>query len=220
MRIVALVLLLSTCSNGGSPPPPPVETFEQMLLRTEGVTCADVTYHDYWPVPDCRKINAAWDAGRKRVVLVYPEAAQIQMSAVTFYRPKLTHRPDRPYPLIADVPGNPRGLTYMEGGILITYAHEEIIEHETVHALTYLLDGMKVREPAAIQQDMGGYFASDFLYRPFSWYLIACHGTPDDPFGEAGNRTSCTQPFSGPLDWRDQILAMTRDSGVAALDGR
>jgi hypothetical protein len=195
LRIVALPLLLLSCRDP-SPPPSPPESFPQMLQRTEHVSCADITYHDYTydAAPDCQLIYEAWVRGRALVARVYPLATEYKMVGINFYRPKLIIVPEKPYPLL-DLPGNPRGLTYVMGGVQITYSYEAVIEHETVHALLFLIDGLRVREPSAVAADMGGYSPSDFLYIPFYFYLIGCHGTPDDPFGQPGNRASCLQPY-------------------------
>jgi hypothetical protein len=193
---VLLLVILTGCSQTHRPPVPPPETFEQMLTRTEFVTCADITYHDYGDAPDCRLVYEAWVRGRNRVARIYPTAAEYKMVGISFYRPKTVFVDDRPYPLIADVPGNPRGVTYTLGGLQIVYSYEHVVEHEAVHALMFLLDGLKVREASAVSVDMGGYPPESFENIPFYFYLIGCHGTPDDPFGELGNRASCVLPYA------------------------
>lgn len=204
--IACWVFLVVACSKSPAPAPPvPAETFDRQLYRTELVTCEQITYHDYGETPDCRRIVEAWTRGRNRVTAIYPQAREIRMVSVTFYRPKLIQVPERPYPLIADALGTPRGVTYVQGGVMIVYAYEEVIEHEATHAVVFLLDGLKVREPARIAEDLGGYHETDFRFVPFYFYLITCHGTPDDPFGEPGNRASCVEPFRGPADWRGRI---------------
>jgi hypothetical protein len=208
--LASLLFLLSlsslSCGGNSRPIPPRIpETFEQRLQRLENVSCAQITYHDYGDAPDCQRIYEAWVRGRNRVSRIYPLASEMRMSGVSFYRPRLMQVPEREYPLLADVPGNPRGVTYISGGLQIVYSYEEIVEHEAVHALVFLVDGLKVREAQMAEQDMGGYQPGDFQHLPFYFYLVACHGTPDDPFGESGNRGSCVDPFRGPPDWRTRV---------------
>jgi hypothetical protein len=196
-----IALTLAACHHPVPVPTPSPEAFEQMLFRTERVTCADITYHDYGDTPDCKLVYEAWVRGRNRVAAIYPVAAEYKMVGIGFYRPRLLWVDDRPYPLIADAPGNPRGLTYVQGGVQITYSYEHVIEHEAVHALVFLVDGIKVRPPDAVTQDMGGYRPEDFLNLPFYLYLIGCHNTPDDIFGDGppGHRTGCVLPYVSPV---------------------
>lgn len=208
--LVAVVLLLQACSDKAAPTPTPapvVETFEQMLARTEFTTCAQVVYHDYGDAPDCRKIYDAWHRGKAKVAKQHPSGnLDWSMGIVSFYRPRLLQVPEKPYPMIADIAGNPRGVTYLSGGVQIVYAYEETIEHEAIHALTFLVEGNVPRTPEAIAADMGGYTKDQFQFlETFPRYLIMCHGTTDDLYGVRGDRASCAQPFSGPPNWRESI---------------
>lgn len=203
------VLLLASCASGKpNKPPPPPETFEAMVLRTEYASCETLTNHDYAPAPDCRRLYDAWHRGLKRFKDKFPEKnSDWSMGAIQFYRPRLMQAAEKPYPLIADTPGNPRGISYTSGGVAILYAYEEVVEHEMLHVLTFLSDAFVERTPEMIAADMGGYSPSDFQYVPFYWFWITCHGTPDDPFGEPGNRASCLAPFPAPAGWREEIQA-------------
>src|ERR1051326_5390691 len=84
---VLLILLLASCTPARVPVPPPAETPEQRLIRTEGVSCADISAHAEGDAPDCQQLVAAFDRGRKRVLRLYPQAESVKMSAVAFYRP-------------------------------------------------------------------------------------------------------------------------------------
>src|SRR3990167_7256238 len=54
---LALILILSGCGRGAPVPSPQPETFEAMLLRTKGVTCAEITNHDEGTTPpSCQRI--------------------------------------------------------------------------------------------------------------------------------------------------------------------
>lgn len=181
---------------------PTVETFDDMLERTEGVNCTILTTHMEGDAPDCHRIYEAWVRGRSRVARVNPEAARIRMDAVSFFRPTLYWVPEKPYPLIADyiLPGETephdyyRGFMYPYGGLQITYSYEEVIEHEAVHAILFLLFGHQRRTDEMIEAESGGYVpAADELY------MIGCHSTSDDLWGDGppGNETACQLPYPG-----------------------
>jgi len=209
MRLALLLLILAGCNGNPAPAPPPppvtipdpvpVETFEQRLIRTEGVSCAEITAAHSGEPPSCERIVAAWERGKARVAALYPAAANVRMSAFWFYRPELVYHESKPYPLIYDYL-NPDGTPheYKRGDFStavvpqMLFSYPEVVEHEAVHALTWLLDGQRIRTPEAIAADQGGVTVFGL---PYYWYLITCHGTPDDPFGEPGNRGSCTQPY-------------------------
>lgn len=89
------------------------------------------------------------------------------MASIDFLMPQIGPSPSgKPYPVIHGL--DVRGFMSVLGGPpLIAYSYEEVIEHETVHAL--------------------GVLAGAATYRNF------CHGTPDDPFGEPGNISSCIE---------------------------
>jgi hypothetical protein len=59
----------------------------------------------------------------------------------------------------------------------------------------YMLNRQASRTDAAIAADDGGYPDWRSWMVPFPAYLIYCHGTPDDPFGQLGNRASCALPY-------------------------
>lgn len=208
--VFAVLLILTGCANRQPPSPPvppvvivhpePVETFDERLWRTEGVLCVDITQVQSGSPADCKRLVEAWTRGRSRVAAIYPEAANVRMSAFWFYRPELVSHESKPYPLIYDYlnpDGTPheywRGFFYSDFTPQIVYSYEEVVEHEAVHAIAWAVAGQRVRTAADITADTGGVYVQAGL--PFPWYLITCHGTPDDPFGEPGNRGSCMQPF-------------------------
>lgn len=201
LALALLALLIASCIHHVHTPA--IETFEQHLERTEGVTCLAITAHEDGDAPNCRKLYEAFVRGRNRVAAVYPEAARVPMSAFTFVRPKLYWVDGKPYPLIIDywLPGASapheylRGITYVPPSysFLIAYAYEQVVEHETVHAMGWYLDKARQRTPADISADSGGYTppAQEF-------WRITCHGTPDDPFGTPHDRGGCAMPYDGP----------------------
>lgn len=150
------------------PPSPPPETFEQFLLRTELVRINDLTSHDPSnPTPDYKLIYEAFVRGRVRVAAYDPKAADIQMYQLSFFQPRLEMSPSgKPYPVIAGA--DVRGRSFFSR---IEYSYEQVVEHETVHALLWILG-----------HDI---------------YPIGCHGTPDDPFGVPENVSSCIEKRSG-----------------------
>ena len=163
-----------------------VEAFDAMLLRTELQTCDDITSHGSTAPPDCRRIYEAWDRGRERVSIVYPEALTLTMGSVWFYQPPTQPSPSgKPYPVFVDQ--DIRGRTITDGFLQINYSYEEVVEHETVHALVFILDGLKRRTESARQASAIDQRTQEFLWE------IACHGTPDDPFGVLGNIASCIE---------------------------
>lgn len=184
----------------------PLETYSQMLQRTEGVNCETITYHDDTlniPAPDCKAIVDAWTKGRNDFYLIYKDkrALDIKMSQVTFIRPRLGWYEGKPYPLLMDTVGNPRGYSWITPYPLIEYSYPEVIEHEAHHMIGYLLYPLLSRSPEDIAIDNGGYTPSDWQgwgYFPL-WYIY-CHGTTDDPFGLRGKRDSCVSPYSGPIN--------------------
>lgn len=215
--VVLFLLLLASCGrNVTAPPvpappvtvpdPAPVETFEERLWRVEGVSCGDITVAHSGIPPNCEAMVAAWERGRVRVISEIPEAANAKMSVFWLYRPELVYHPSKPYPLIYDFL-NPDGTPheYKRGNFSadivpqITYSYEAVVEHEVVHALTWLYAGQRVRTDEAIAADQGGVYVPPG--QPYYWYMITCHGTPDDPFGEPGNRLSCAEPWT-PLSHR------------------
>ena len=200
---ILLIFCLTSCRHDGILPNVP-ETLDQRLQRTEGLTCEWLTGHDPTDdlVPDCLKIVAAWERGKARVVKIYPDATNIKMGAVQFYRPKLYWVQDKVYPLIDllggtnSIPYYSRGYTSPSGPILITCSYEECYEHETVHALVRLLDGERRRKDADIQADSGVAAGYPLTY----FYQILCHNTPDDSVGDGppGKRDGCVLSYSGP----------------------
>jgi hypothetical protein len=186
--IVLLLIFLAACR--GRYIPPPVESYDQVLRRTEGVTCADITGHADGPEPSCARIVDAFGRGRNRVAAVYDQARDIHMDAIVFLRPALLWPEDKPYPVIANWTGTPRGVFVVEPPQLILYAYENCVEHEVVHFLMYRLFPDRMRTAEAIAADPGSAF--DVLDK---LYMVQCHGTSDDLFGEPGNRGSCALPY-------------------------
>lgn len=170
-KLLAVLLLLTSCAKSvKTEPPSPVSDLGAaglQLMEHEATTCERITAHDSPDEPECQRVYAAWLRGKQRVEAVYPEAANIKMGMVDFLKPQTESSPSgKPYPVIRGF--DVRGFMSVLGGPpLIAYSYEEVIEHETVHAL--------------------GFLVGAATYRNF------CHGTPDDPFGESGNVSSCIQ---------------------------
>ncbi len=183
------------------------ETFEQMLLRTEGVTVSDISGDasenaNQTPV-NPKLVHAAFVRGRNRVIKVYPAAADVKMSQIIFYRPKIYFNidPTKPYPLINEAPeGLPpvwiRGVTSPAGPVFVQYAYEQCIEHETTHAIVRILDPSRLRTPEAINNP-ADTDQKDSQY----FFQITCHDTSDDLMGDGppGNRTSCALPYGAGI---------------------
>lgn len=157
------LLVMSACHRPGQVQAP--ESFAMMLQKTEGVSCADITGYDSGNPPDCRLIYEAWSRGRRRIDRAFSPIHRFTMHDVSFLKPYTIMIPEKAYPVIP--PWNVRGITFTAGGVLIDYSYEAVIEHETTHALGFLL-GLP------------------------GWEHF-CHGTPDDPFGEPGNISSCIE---------------------------
>jgi hypothetical protein len=199
VKLAIVLAIPASCAKAVHLQPP--ESFEQKLQRTEGVSCADLTYHEdeLIPAPDCQAIVAAWTAGRADMARIYPAAASIPMSRVSFIRPALAWYDGKPYPLIVNQVDHPAAYSMASPIVSIFYAYVEAIAHEAHHVLGAILIGSQARTAEAIAQDDGGVQPSDWQglgYFPL-WYIF-CHGTPDDPFGRPGDRRSCSQPYSGP----------------------
>lgn len=187
--LFVLILVVAACRHRTPVQPPPAETFEEMLFRTEYTHCEVIIAHAEGEAPNCRLLYEAFTRGRKRVTALYPQAAEIKMSAVTIYRPKRLWVEDVEYPLIEEVPSQPRGVFYPDPPF-IQYSYEAVVEHEAVHFLLWILQPDRTREPAMILADPGD--ANNIM----AWFWqIGCHGTPDDPFGQRGNRASCVASF-------------------------
>ena len=207
MRRIWFCFLLVACHArvplAPPPPPAPLETLDAFLQRTEGVNCADITYHDYEPAPDCRQVYEACVRGRNRVARLFPEAMSIRLSMVNLTRPELFWIDEKPYPLIKSGKpvGDPgyyeRGRTIDIGGMWIFYAYPQVLEHEWGHAAGLMYGRARTRTPEAIAADDGGF---DPAPSPFPWAYIFCHNTPDDPLGDgpARNRGGCVAPYDGP----------------------
>jgi hypothetical protein len=208
--IFSALILMTVARNGYS------ETFDQWILRWHGVTCDQITQHaSGTPKPDCRKIVAAFDRGVRRAVQLWPRAVETRLREIVFYRGPVFW----PYgpigqsePLLANVPNTPAAYTSVVGSIpFMLYAYEETIEHEVVHYLGFKYAWDVNRELWAVTADDGQWKGWD-LNVPMPWWWILCHGTPDDPFGEAGNRRSCLQPYSGEVPERTIPLTVPRQS--------
>ncbi len=159
----------------------------QVSVKTPSL-CDQLTDHAEGDAPSCEKIQQAFNRGCDRVKKVY--SVCIPITDVLFLRPARVLTVEKPYPLIRGFGGEiVAAQTSVAFPCLIIYAYEEAIEHEAVHCAVHYLDGNKKRAAWAIAADPGqdaslGPPAEDF-------WTITCHGTPDDPFGIPGKRTSC-----------------------------
>jgi hypothetical protein len=193
------LLILTGCTGTQVPvvpPPAPVETFCQMLYRTENVTCDELRSHQEGDdLPDVQRIYDALVRGRNRAAGIYPNVADIKFARVSLYRPQRYYDvfPTRPWPLIigwhdytTDMDVYIRGIFYPET-MSINYSYEEVLEHEIIHALVYLAtDTLIERLPEFITP------ASPEQYL----FQVTCHGTVDDPFTRDGDTSACIAPLS------------------------
>lgn len=140
--ILPLVALLafSGCRNRPArvlSPPEPMETFEQMLLRTEGVDCNYVTSHADGERPSCRGIYDQFDRARQHYATVDARAREIRMAQFSYYRPSGVE-------VSGDAPriayGNGQWVQgYFFPPSLIVYAHERVVYCEALHGIALAL---------------------------------------------------------------------------------
>jgi hypothetical protein len=196
----AAVLGLECCAHSVPVVVPAPETPCEMILRTEGVSCATLAAgHDVGaPTPDTIKMYNAFVRGRNRVALLYPAAANIKMNALNFWQTAVHWNPGEAFPRMPD---GAMAITLV--GINIQFAFEQCIEHETTHALIWLLDPGKVRTQAAIDDPADAdqkALGFDHIYQ------ITCHLTVDDPIVDDGpslsvsGRAGCVQAYDGPVN--------------------
>lgn len=195
MWIVLLALLSFGCARKVAPQPPPpivVESFCDFLVRTEYLTCSDLTSHQEGESPDPKKAYDALVRGRNAVAVLFPNVASIKFGRFTFFRSERFYDPNRPYPLIVgwrdfntstDV--LVRGIFHPDLLFIIT-SYENVLQHEIAHALVYLAEETLILREAKFITDA---YPQKYLYE------VMCHGSEDDPFGEPGNVSSCIAPF-------------------------
>ncbi len=209
--LLLVTLLLLGCGGSGNNsvtipvpvvvPPAPVETYDQFLKRTEGVTCAVITAHDMnAPIPDCHKIVDAINRGRVLATQKFGTAAvaAVKLSSISFWQTQLVWNANEGFPRIKDIGSMAETLVV---GNSIMYAFEETIEHEWVHWVYFVLEGNVPRTQSAIdaQQD-ADQKANGYIYEKD----ITCHKTTDDPIVDArvslsvSGRAGCINPYSGP----------------------
>lgn len=184
--VIILALMVAGCGCSSSDtvkPPAHVETFEERLQRTQGVTCEAITVHIEGDTPDCHKIVEAWERAQARVTAM-GQYAPLPMSCCFYVRPKLYWFVEKAYPLIninVDAPGYEpilvRGVTSPTYPPLLQYSYEEGIEHEAIHAMGMLQDHDRARSAEAIAASEAALDRTAV----FIWE-ITCHGTVDDPF--------------------------------------
>ena len=182
MKLTALVFILAAC----------VRHVDVDQAIYEATTCAELTAHaNGEEAPDCTRMIAAFERGRRRVMTVYAEAHTVKMGSMFFFKPKTFRFPEKDWPLInigtVAEPFYVGAVTSAEGPALIQYAYEEAIEHEATHAIVRLLDPTRLRTPEAMAADPANDGRGDVRY----FFQITCHGTIDDPFGIPGKNTSC-----------------------------
>ncbi len=200
LSVVALIVMLVGCGNKSSSPipQPSSETYDQFLVRTEGVNCAQITAHDIGaPIPDCKKMHDAFDRGRTNLINKgFPQAAtMLKMSGVSFWQTQQVWNPNEVFPRMKDL-GAMAEFLPLENTIF--FAFEECIQHEVQHWGLLLLDGQEMRMPDAIALPKDADQANwDHIWQ------IACHDTSDDRFGDGtslsvSGRAGCVEPYSRP----------------------
>lgn len=194
MKRLAILLILPLLACHKSVLITPPETFEAMVLRTEGITCSDLTAHeDGAPQNTCQQVYDPLVRGRVRAVALYPAAKDIKLSAFSYWQTKQVWNDTEPFPRMNT------GAMALTSNTQIQYAFPETLEHEIVHGIVFLLDGQKMRTQEAIDNPKDAdQKANGFIH----FHDITCHNTSDDPFGDgtsvsSSGRASCMRPYSG-----------------------
>ncbi len=192
-RVLFITLILASCAKA-------------IPIAVAPSPCALILSHTEGSAPDCQKLLAAVQRAQARLAAsAYRDAAKVSVNQVLLYRPQRYWQVNgAPYPLMilsknvftGDVT-YVRGNTYVPSSFPeIAYSYEYVVEHEFIHAAIYLTYPNLRRTPEAIADQTPGYThdgSSAYLY------LVTCHRTIDDPFGEPGNTASCVLPYDGPV---------------------
>jgi hypothetical protein len=137
MKKLTFVFFLCFGGCGKSVPVPPPETFDQMLMRTEGVTCQQLVEHAEGEAPSCEMIVAEFTRARDRVAALEPAARTHKMREFLFFRPERLMNSERGVPLIC-IGQCVQG--YYEPALLaIMYAHERVVRCEALHGLAHIV---------------------------------------------------------------------------------
>jgi len=91
----------------------------------------------------------------KREVSKFYDISGFKLGGITLVRGERLWVSEKPYPMLKNWPGNPRGVFIIEAFPTILYAYEEVIQHEFTHALVFFADGLRERTMDAIVLDPG-----------------------------------------------------------------
>ncbi len=200
-KLLLSSLLLTACAKHVAVVPPvPVETYDQFLVRTEGVDCPTLTAHDLdAPIPDCHKMVDAIKRGRVLAAQKFGAAAvnAIKMSSTNFWQTQVVWNANENFPRMKDLGAMAETFEYG----YIFYAFPETLEHEWVHRVYMLLEGNVPRTQTALDAPQDAdQKAYGFTYER----SITCHKTTDDPIIDqrpslsSSGRAGCENPYSGP----------------------